>query len=56
MIEPSSRIGRGGITADERVIKDRVDVDLVNDDELGKEMLEHTVDTNGGLNGGDGNA
>ena len=56
LIEPSSRIGGGGIAADERVIKDRVDIDLDRGDELGEKMQDHTLDTNGGLNGGDGNA
>ena len=34
LIELSSRIGSGGIAADETVIKDRVDIDLDSDDEL----------------------
>ena len=56
LIELSSRIGCGGVAADEREIKDKVDIDLDSDDELGQEIRDHIVDTNGGLNGGDGNA
>ena len=47
LIEPGSSIGSSEIAANEKVIKDRVNIDLNSDYKLGEEMQDHTIDTNG---------